>query len=457
MNLDELLLNVKAVTFDTMVCQTEIKTEEDIEELRNQNYRVELTLDAFKEKFDIDPNNVWYCPSFSMSNFYFNKETLAVCPLHLDFFINGLSPVSIDGLYRVIEEREKEVANHQYQGSILTLADAMRIEYFKLLVDKKGTDIPGLYSLFISNYQCSDYGFANLDPDTLSAILKSKTEEDIENTNRQLEELDDVVTIYRGGNSASTPYDKAYSWTLDKNVANFFATRRGSSEAYIAVATVKKEDIIECLLEDSSEEEVLVYPDKIKVEKVEVLKGMEFINDILPGLIPMYQKYRDMMHNIDFNMDSSIHGKEHQARVLLHCLIISEMLGLPNSDRKILATASIYHDTQRTHDYVEKGHGKAARDYYVEDSVKPNPIVEFLCEYHCLPDKQGYEEIRNNRKLSKNREKSTLLYKIFKDADGLDRIRLGGIREIDVNQLRLDVSKELTLVARIMYEQIRVD
>ena len=45
----------------------------------------------------------------------------------------------------------------------------------------------------------------------------------------------------------------------------------------------------------------------------------------------------------------------------------------------------------------------------------------------------------------------TLLYKIFKDADGLDRIRLGGIREIDVNQLRLDVSKELTLVARIMY------
>lgn len=455
MNLDDLLLNIKATSFDTLVCQTEIKTEKDKERLRNQNYFINLTIDEFKKIFDINPENVWYSPSISISSFYFNKETLAVCPLHLDFLLNGFKS-DFSGIYKAIKEREKEVENNQYIGSILSLTDAMRLEYFKLLVDKKGKNIPNLYQLFIDNYINSDYGFSNIDPYTFSVILDSKTKEDKKETNRQLNLLPEIVTIYRGGNSASTPYKKAYSWTLDKNVANFFATRRGDGDGYIATATIKKEDIIECLFDNSSENEILVHPDKINIEKVEILKGMDFLNKTLPKLIPMYHKYRDMMDDIDFYLDSSIHGKEHQARVLLICLIICEIMGLSISDRKILATAAIYHDTQRTHDWIEDRHGKAAKKYYSENIKNPNYIVEFLCEYHCYEDEKGYEEINNNRKLSKNREKNLLLFKIFKDADALDRIRLGGIRELDVNKLRLETSKELTLISRILYEQIKV-
>lgn len=39
-----------------------------------------------------------------------------------------------------------------------------------------------------------------------------------------------------------------------------------------------------------------------------------------------------------------------------------------------------------------------------------------------------------------------LMYKILKDADGLDRLRFG-VRELDMDYLRLDISKTLVLIA----------
>lgn len=56
--------------------------------------------------------------------------------------------------------------------------------------------------------------------------------------------------------------------------------------------------------------------------------------------------------------------------------------------------------------------------------------------------------------LNKKRDRVELLYKVFKDADGLDRIRFG-IRDLDLNFLRLPVSKTLTLVARLYHDNIK--
>lgn len=91
----------------------------------------------------------------------------------------------------------------------------------------------------------------------------------------------------------------------------------------------------------------------------------------------------------------------------------------------------------------------------MRNTKSPNYLVEFLCEYHCLPDEKGYAEIQNNKKLKRNSSLATKLLQVFKDADGLDRVRFG-IRDIDLNQLRTSVSKGLTLVARFCLEQIKV-
>lgn len=456
MNIDDLLLNIKAVTFDDLVCQTEVTTKEDVANLRSKGYYAALTLDDFVSRFDIEPKYVWYSPSISSSSLYYNPETLAVCPLRLELLVLGDISFTVENLYKQIIRQEELVKKHDYTLAIYSLPDAMRLEYFKLLVNKKGSNIPNLYELFIDFYQMSDYGFGLLDKETISTIFLTKSDEDIAKTNKQLEHLPSVITVYRGCNSLSTQWDKAYSWTLDKNVANFFATKNGTDNSYIATATIKKEDVIECLCEDNSEKEIILFPDKLTLQKIENLKGLDFISNLSPNLIEMYHDYRDSMDYIDFAQNSSIHGKTHQSRVLLLCLIIAQMLNLSLEDKDRLSTAAIYHDSQRLHDGEDIRHGKDARIYYTKDYENPDPIVEFLCEYHCLPDEEGLKELENNEILNKDLNKHNLLFNIFKDADALDRVRFG-IRSLDINQLRLNEAKELTLVARILYQNIKVD
>ena len=353
MTLDEVLLNVKAVGLDSIVRQTEIQTEEDKEHYQGLNYDIRLTEAEFREKFEVDPKHICYTNSISFGSFYFNEETLAVCPFHLDYFLaheQGMSSIlTPEGAYKSIAKREEEVANNKYIGSLMTLPDGMRLEFFKLLVEKKGKSVPDLYDLFIEFYSDSDYGFTRVDRSTVAAIVNSKSPNEKRSTTMKLKKYPDVITVYRGGNSASTPYEDAYSWTTDINVANFFAIRRGYGPAYIAKGEINKSDVIE-LIDSRNEAEILVDPSKVRMVEVADLLGYDDLREIFENIIPMYHKYRDMIKGLHFNMDSHIHGKEHSARVLLMCLILSELLNLPSSDRKILAMASVYHDSYRTHD-----------------------------------------------------------------------------------------------------------
>lgn len=455
MNLSELLLNIKVVDFNSLVPQTDIQTEEDKQKYLEKGYLFALTEKEFREKFEADPACIWYTPSISQSCIYFNKDTLAVSLFPIEYLVSGMFKEA-EGFYRVIQERETEVENKNFQSSISCLPDAMRLEYFKLILDKFGADISGLYDLFFSTYIMSDYGFGNIDEKNLSVILNSKTEEDIKKTEQQLKKLPEILKVYRGGNSASTPYEEAYSWTLDINTANFFACRHGFDEGYIVEGEVLKKDVIEAFLTDRNEQEIIVNPKDVNIISNMQIKGMNYIEDTLPVIAPMYRKYIEQMEKLTFAMESPVHGCGHEARVLLLALTIAQELNLPSSDKKILATAAIYHDTQRVHDNTDEMHGKTSREYYHNNVKSPESLVEFLCEYHCMPDEDGYREIMNNRQLSKNRKRSKLLIDIFKDADALERVRFG-IKGLDMNQLRLPVSKELALIARIYLEQIKVN
>ena len=69
-------------------------------------------------------------------------------------------------------------------------------------------------------------------------------------------------------------------------------------------------------------------------------------------------------------------------------------------------------------------------------------------------DVLAYAEIQHNRKLSKNRTRSKLLFDIFKDADALDRVRFG-IRDLNMSYIRNDISKHFVLIARLNLENIK--
>ena len=462
MNIDELLLSINDATFDNVICQLTVQTEVDKLSLQEKGYGVVLTESEFREQFSgVDPKFIYYSPSMSLSCFYFNPESLAVCPFHIELFIDKWciqndSHFSIENCYRAFAMCENEVASGDYKRSILSLPDRMRLEYFGMLFQKFGKGIRELYKMFFDAYIESDYGFNGLDKELLTAILESKTDSDRKRTEEAIRDLPDVIHIYRGGNTASCDYRDSYSWTLDINVANFFACRRGSHNGYIVEATVSKSDIIDAFLDNRHENEIIVDPSHITVIREITVYGIDFLSNVLPDVTPVYQEYRERLRELRFSFESSIHGIEHAARVLLLTQIIAHMMDVPMFERKILALASIYHDTRRTHDGEDGLHGRYAREHYNRKAKSPSYLVEFLCEFHCLPDEQGYAEIRHNKKLSRNRRQATRLLQIFKDADALDRLRLGGIRELDINQLRLDVSKQLTLVSRMCLEQIKV-
>lgn len=455
-SLADILLNVKNVSFDSLVCQKEIQTADDKKGLEEKGYPFVLTEKEFKKACSgVETSCVFYLPTLSGSTLYFNPQTLAVAPLHIEYLLaDNVAPKNLlEGTLRAIEEREKEVKNKEFMGSILCLPDAMRLEYFERLIVQY-QNIPNLYNLFFTHYTTSDFGFNNINAEVFKKVVDSKTAKDKAATQKALKGLPDIVQVYRGGSvDVSAKASEGYSWTTDINVANFFACRLGSAGGYIAIGEVEKEKIIEAYLDDS-EKEVIVYPKDVKILSTMDIPGLDLCSEILPEVNDLYQKYRTRLHEMAFARKSDEHGLQHEARVLLLCLTIGKLLDLSTADMNVLATAAIYHDVKRTSDGEDTEHGKYSRAYYERTNIKKDPVVSFLIEFHSRPDEEGFEAIRSRSGLNKKRDRVELLYKVFKDADGLDRIRFG-IRDLDLNFLRLPVSKTLTLVARLYHDNIK--
>lgn len=136
-----------------------------------------------------------------------------------------------------------------------------------------------------------------------------------------------------------------------------------------------------------------------------------------------------MENNLSFGLnDSDIHTTSHCERVLLYSLILGyKIFGNREICLEILSHASIFHDTRRQDDYLDKGHGARAAGYYRSFCLEHDMVFHKdafnLMKYHDQDDSLGLKIISENSELESS--DSILLYKIFKDADALDRYRLG--------------------------------
>lgn len=454
MDRSELMLQIKNTSFDDTVCQTDVLTARDIAELSCKGFMPAYTLDQFKEEFPtIDPSCIFYGPVLATSCFYYNKKTMASCLFPVERLILFNDAHGKDALLQIISEVEAEATKGKFERSAMCHQDRMRMLYIQDLIRSKGEFVKDVYSLFFSNYACSDYGFNSIDPEVIQFVMAHKPEEEKQQTAANLSFLPEEIDIYRGGNSQSTPYNKAYSWTLDINVANFFAARMGQNSGYIAKATVRKEDILEAFLDNDREQEIIVSPDKVKIKEVIELPGISFLEEVFPYVMYDYHHYVRELGFLDFAQKSTVHGELHEKRVLMLCLILAYMMDLDDDAIAVLATTAIYHDTMRVNDRRDPHHGEVSMEYYEQNADYVNPIVSMLCKYHCLDDDLIQDEI-TARNLDADREYITFLYNIFKDADALDRVRFG-IMDLDLNQLRTEEAKTLTLVAQLNYSGIK--
>ena len=140
---------------------------------------------------------------------------------------------------------------------------------------------------------------------------------------------------------------------------------------------------------------------------------------------------------------------------MLLSLSLSYLSNLNKSDTNILATASLYHDIGRTHDGLCYVHGKnsiqkAIRLGLIGGGVnEESGILRYVVENHCLPDNKP-ESL--DKYVIADRERAMRLLWIFKDSDGLDRVRIG---DLDVKYLRNAISKDLVPLANYLLKEIK--
>ncbi len=167
----------------------------------------------------------------------------------------------------------------------------------------------------------------------------------------------------------------------------------------------------------------------------------------------------------------AIHFRPHWARVMVLALRLGATHGLSEPDLNALCMASVFHDSRRKDPYFDKGHGKRAADYYAQacmqkdsfrtaagSDVRFDPRTYLAVKWHDREDSEGEAAIRaafDSNQLPNlgiddlaailpegTLADPVLFYHIFKDADALDRVRLGE-NDLDPSYLRTEEARNL--------------
>jgi hypothetical protein len=143
-----------------------------------------------------------------------------------------------------------------------------------------------------------------------------------------------------------------------------------------------------------------------------------------------------------------LHGQSHVARVLVHAFRLIEATGWIEEALRLWAAVYL-HDIARTHDGVCYRHGGDAmkkletlphlRALFARAGVRDDdyPLIHTAVVHHSLP--QELDRAHPHWRLTS----------LLKDADGLDRVRLG---DLDIRYLRNPEAKEMVGFAEALFE-----
>lgn len=178
------------------------------------------------------------------------------------------------------------------------------------------------------------------------------------------------------------------------------------------------------------------------------------MENVLEDVKQPYKSWSEFMEQeIDFwKVEKDWHTKSHCARVLLLALIMGRLNHLRIAELETLAMAAVFHDSRRQDDWLDVGHGQRAADYYRSYCEKTeltyDPRTYYIMAFHDRDDDLG---LRILREKFLDDPDAVLLYQIFKDADALDRFRLGP-NALDVRYLRTGEAKDLVEFAKMLLE-----
>ncbi len=153
-----------------------------------------------------------------------------------------------------------------------------------------------------------------------------------------------------------------------------------------------------------------------------------------------------------FHRHSNIHGIGHETRVLIHGELIARAThpGGNTADREVIKLGAMTHDLGRHDDGYDFKHGQRSAAWFLENyetlralgivsDTTDRDRVAYVNEWHVPPDTDAPE--------------MTPELQTFKDADALDRFRLGSghVSRLDPRYLRTEASKNMMEIARQLY------
>lgn len=160
----------------------------------------------------------------------------------------------------------------------------------------------------------------------------------------------------------------------------------------------------------------------------------------MDALLPYLPDPRWFAHN-----PSGIHGVAHVARVQVWAERLAGEVAGPGALRlPELRWAAACHDLGRHDDGIDRGHGERSAAWVVANLAAARPeltanvdlaFVAELCRWHQPKDRDA--------------ARMTVELMILKDADGLDRARLG---DLDPDRLRLGRSRGFVAAAERLYD-----
>lgn len=190
---------------------------------------------------------------------------------------------------------------------------------------------------------------------------------------------------------------------------------------------------------------------------VDIVCNDEWINDY-----EFFNEFKDTKYfdilldtcenlNTDILFKSNVHGQDHIERVIFFALVLAWKYELDKRDTDIIRFAASLHDTKRVNDGWDTDHGKRAASEsikYANIDKDDTNILQAVITAHSTDDKYMEDIIREYEVTDFDR--ALFLAKLFKDADGLDRVR---IKRLDPAYLRNGFSKDLVNFAYLLYEK----
>ena len=154
---------------------------------------------------------------------------------------------------------------------------------------------------------------------------------------------------------------------------------------------------------------------------------------------------------------SLIHGIGHVERVMLLGSIIAMQQSFSARETELLLIACSYHDIGRIDDRRDDQHGKRSADMLasipgLEISMEELRSIQAAVATHSTQDAMIDAFAEEYRVPDECLDLCRTLCKGLKDADNLDRVRIG---DLDIRHLRFDESKKLKPVAEAFFRLLR--